>query len=108
MPSISRAGDTVLSPDGRGKNCAFPLKTSVGFTPGVEVNDKLVRVNGLLVPVEANMVAPHPKRGCSLDTSTLTTYSSTVRIGGKGIARIGDKYGDNIITKGSPTVFAGG
>ena len=103
MPSVARENDTVLSPDGRGKNCAFPLETTVG-----EVNNVNVRVNGLLVPVEGNMIAPHQKVGCSLDTSVLTTYSSTVRIGGKRVGRIGDKYGNNIITKGSPTVFAGG
>ena len=108
MPSVARAGDTVLSPDGRGKNCAFPLKTNVGFAAGLEVNDRNVRVNGSLVPVFDNRISPHPKRGCSIDTSTVSMASGTVKIGGKGVARIGDKYGDNITTKGSPTVFAGG
>lgn len=103
MPSIARAGDTVLSPDGAGKDCAFPLQTSVG-----EVNDKSVRANGSLIPVQGNKVTPHPRGGCSTEEPPLTTFSSTVRIGGKGVGRIGDKYENNIITQGSESVFAGG
>ena len=102
MPSIARAGDSVLSPDGTGKNCAYPMTTSVG-----EVNNKKVYANGVLIVVEGNKISPHPKGGCSLDESTLSSYSSTVKIGGKGVGRIGDKYGNNVITQGSPNVFAG-
>jgi uncharacterized Zn-binding protein involved in type VI secretion len=103
MPSVARSNDTVLSPDGRGKNCAFPLQTSVG-----EVNTANVFVNGRLVPVLGNLVAPHPRGGCVPDVSTMNSSSSTVRVGGIGIGRIGDTYGNNIITQGSPNVFAGG
>ncbi len=101
MPAVSRAGDRVISPDGSGKKCRFPMRTSVG-----QVNSVNVYVNGILVPVSGNLVAPHPKSGCSPDTSTLTG-SSRVFVGGQGIGRLGDKYGDNIITKGSSNVFAG-
>lgn len=102
MPSVSRAGDSVLSPDGTGKDCAYPMNTSVG-----EVNNKNVTANGILIVVQGNKVSPHPKGGCSLDESTLSTYSATVRIGGKGVGRIGDNYGNNVITQGSANVFAG-
>ena len=77
------------------------MRTSVG-----QVNSVNVYVNGILVPVSGNLVAPHPKSGCSPDTSTLSG-SSRVFVGGQGIGRLGDKYGDNIVTKGSSNVFAG-
>lgn len=102
MPSVARAGDSVLSPDGTGKNCAFPMTTSVG-----EVNSNNVTANGILIVVAGNMVAPHPKGGCSPDTSTLSSYSATVTIGGRGVGRIGDSFGNNVITAGSSNVFAG-
>jgi uncharacterized Zn-binding protein involved in type VI secretion len=101
MPAVTRAGDRVISPDGSGKKCRFPMRTSVG-----QVNSVNVYVNGILVPVSGNLVAPHPKSGCSPDTSTLSG-SSRVFVGGQGIGRLGDKYGDNIVTKGSSNVFAG-
>lgn len=101
MPAVTRAGDRVISPDGSGKKCRFPMKTSVG-----QVNSVNVFVNSILIPISGNLVASHPKSGCSEDTSTLSG-SSTVFAGGMGIGRLGDKYGDNIVTKGSSTVFAG-
>jgi len=101
MPAVTRAGDRVISPDGSGKKCRFPMRTSVG-----QVNSVNVFVNGILVPVSGNLVAPHPKSGCSPDESTLSG-SSKVFVGGLGIGRLGDKYGDNIVTKGSSNVFAG-
>lgn len=103
MPAVSRQGDSVLSVDGTGYKCRAPMKTNVG-----EVNDKQVFANGILIVVQGNKVAPHPKSGCGPDESVLTTFSSKVRIGGKGIGRIGDSYGGiNTITKGSSNVFAG-
>ena len=101
MPAVTRAADRVISPDGSGKKCRFPMRTSVG-----QVNSVNVFVNKILVPVTGNLVAPHPKSGCSPDASTLTG-SSRVFVGGQGIGRLGDKYGDNIVTKGSSDVFAG-
>lgn len=117
MPAAARAAtpvapnvptgvaDTVLSPDGFLKDCAFPgtvpLPIQVGNTAGVFVN-------GLAVPVLGQPVPPHPVAGCAPDTSVLTTASTTVFIGGIGAARIGDLYGNNIITSGSSNVFIGG
>ena len=103
MPAVSRQGDTVLSIDGSGKNCAFPMQTAVG-----EVNDKNVFVNGILVVVQGNQIAPHPKSKCIPDETKLTTFSAKVLIGGKGIGRIGDSYeGVNTISQGSSNVFSG-
>jgi len=102
MPAISRIGDNVLSPDGSGFKCRMPLKTSVG-----EGNSNSVYANGVLITVQGNKVAPHPKPGCTIiDTSGLDSGSGQVFIGGKGVGRIGDTMGDNVITQGSPTVFA--
>jgi len=53
------------------------------------------------------VISPHPMGGCSTDTSTLSSFSATVSIGGKGVGRIGDSYGNNVITQGSANVFAG-
>ena len=101
MPAVTRAGDRVISPDGSGKKCRFPMRTSVG-----QVNSVNVFVNSILVPITGNLVSPHNKSGCIPDTSTLSG-SSKVFVGGQGIGRLGDKYGDNIVSKGSSTVFAG-
>jgi uncharacterized Zn-binding protein involved in type VI secretion len=79
------------------------MQTSVG-----EVNGRSVFANGILIVVAGNKVAPHPKSGCSTDTSGLSSFSGTVKIGGKGVGRIGDDYGPNTITAGSGNVFAGG
>ena len=102
MPAIARYGDLVSSPDGAGRNCANPLITSVG-----EVNSNNVYSNGILIVVKGNQITPHNKVGCSIDTSTLSTHSNTVFIGGLGVGRIGDLYGNNTIISGSPNVFSG-
>ena len=101
MPAVTRAGDRVISPDGSGKKCRFPMRTSVG-----QVNSVNVFVNSILVPITGNLVSPHNKSGCIPDESTLTG-STKVFVGAQGIGRLGDKYGDNIVTKGSSNVFAG-
>jgi len=102
MPAISRLGDSVLSPDGSGYKCRMPLKTSVG-----EANSKNVYANGILITVKGNKVTPHPKAGCTvIDTAGIDSGSSQVFIDGKGVGRIGDSIGDNVITQGSSTVFA--
>ena len=102
MPAVARKDDTVLSPDGSGYKCRMPLKTNVG-----EVNSDKVYANNILIVVQGNKVALHNKSGCIPDTSTLSSYSSKVFAGNKGIGRIGDQYSDNIITQGSSSVFAG-
>jgi uncharacterized Zn-binding protein involved in type VI secretion len=103
MPSAATITHTVLSPDGSGKNCAFPMQVTI-----IVGNTSNVFCNTHAVVVKDNLVPPHPKSGCTPDTSVLTTYSSTVKIGGLNAGRIGDMYGNNIITKGSPNVFIGG
>ena len=101
MPALSRQGDTIMSPDGSGRDCDYPVETFVD-----QCNSNNVFANGKLVVVQGNKIAAHNKSGCSVDESTLTEVSSKVFIGGKGVGRIGDKYGDNVITQGSSDVFA--
>jgi len=101
MPAISRKNDTVMSPDGKDRDCAYPLETKVD-----ECNSNNVFANNILIVVQGNKIAPHTKGGCDPDESTLSECSSKVFIGGKGVGRIGDKYGDNTITQGSTNVFA--
>jgi uncharacterized Zn-binding protein involved in type VI secretion len=72
-----------------------------------QVNSVNVRANGILIVTHGHQIAPHPKSGCSTDTSTVTTNSATVKIGGQGVGRIGDTYGNNTITQGSTNVFSG-
>jgi len=103
MPAVARAygNDTVLSPDGAGYKCRVPMNTSTSFS-----QQSKVRVQGIFVVVAGDPVAPHPRSGCVPDTSTLSSYSSKVRAVGKGIGRIGDRYGDNTIISGSSKVLA--
>jgi ribosomal protein L27 len=101
MPAISRKGDTVMSPDGVGRDCARPVETAVD-----EVNGNSVFANNILIVVQGNKIAPHNKGGCDPDESVLSTFSPNVFIGNKNVGRIGDQYGDNTITQGSPNVFA--
>lgn len=104
MPAIALHGDQVLSKTGTGRNCPNPVKTAVGECQvGITHN---VKINGRLVVVAGDPVAPHNFAGCGPDTNTLSTYSDRIKIGGRGVGRIGDKYSDdNIITEGSSNVF---
>ena len=91
-----------MSPDGSGYRCGSPMKTNVD-----EVNTVGVYANGILIVAQGDLIAPHPKAGCSTDTSALSECSKKVFIGGDGVGRIGDKYGNNTIIRGSSNVFAG-
>jgi uncharacterized Zn-binding protein involved in type VI secretion len=80
----------------------LPLNTNTG--PATVTN---VLIEGVPVVVEGDLPAAHNRTGCIPDTQVLSTFSSKVFVNGKPIGRIGDNYGDNIITSGSSKVFAG-
>ncbi len=102
MPAVHRVSDTILSPDGKDTGCAHPMELTQ-----IKGNDSNVFAENLLIVNQGIIVPPHNKPGCQLiDVAVLDKHSSTVFVGNKGIARIGDKYGDNIATKGSSTVFS--
>ena len=105
MPAAARANgaDQVFSKTGVGKNCGFPVQTITG------TGTCQVYVNGSIAVRGDDLVGSHPFGGCGPDTSTMNEGSTTVFIGGKKMARIGDNYtSDNIIISGSTTVFVGG
>jgi len=101
MPSVSRQGDSVLSPDGTGYKCRMPMKTSIAGA-----NGNGVRANGILIAVIGSAITVHPKSGCTPDVSSVSSGSGKVFIGGQPVARIGDSAGDNTLTQGSQNVFA--
>lgn len=108
MTAVARKGDTVFSPTGTGNRCSNPVTTSVD-----EVNSSSVFANGKLIPVRGNKVAPHNRKGCVPDESTLDKYSPNVFIGNKEIGRKDDHYAtgtseENVINQGSPNVYANG
>lgn len=105
MPAVARANgtDSVLSPDGSGNKCRFPMNTTTGTA-----TQSRVYADGILVCVEGDIVAPHPLPGCTtIDQQALSTFSSRVFVQGKGLGRIGDMYGNNTITSGSSRCFSG-
>lgn len=105
MPAIVLADgqDDVLSLTGSGHECRLPKSIKTGAATFTSV-----KINGHPPVLEGDDVAPHNKGNCVPDDSVLTTFSTKVKINGKGVARIGDKYGsDNTITSGSSNVFIG-
>jgi len=105
MPAaaIGNSKSTVFSITGSGYKCRFPLTTATD-----ECSTKVfIGTDGAVFV--GNRIQPHPKAGCSTDTSTLTTGSSKVTVEGQPMGRIGDKYtSDNTITSGSSKVMVGG
>lgn len=103
MPAVVTGDRTcrVQSPDGKGNKCSYPMTT---YTD--ECSSKVFIGNHGIVRKD-DKIAPHNRRNCVPDESTLSTYSSKVFVEGKPIARIGDAYGNNIIISGSGKVFAG-
>ena len=103
MPGAARGvgRDRVQSVDGTGYKCRVPMMTR---TLSCSAN---VLVNGIGVVRIGDKVAPHPRSGCSLDTSSLTRSSRKVIINGRGAGRMGDAYGPNTIVSGSSNVIIG-
>jgi len=103
IPVVRGLGvDVVLSVDGSGAACAFPMPTSTGTCSAT------VFIDSIGVVRSGDIVAPHPKAGCELDVSQCIASTVTVFAETLPIARIGDTYGGvNTITTGSPTVFSG-
>lgn len=104
MPQVARSAsvDSVYSPHGTGKNCAFP--TTQSTKEGVSK----VYVEGILAIHIGNAMIVHPAPGCAPHAPALDSASTKVLCEGSGIARIGDTYGgEHIITSGSSKVFSG-
>lgn len=100
----ARANGTekVFSPDGTGYKCRVPMTTATG-----PATVSTVFVQGVPPVVDGDKVAPHPKSLCGPDTSGCSSFSGKVFAGGKGVARIGDSYGNNKILSGAGKVIVG-
>lgn len=109
MGGIARGdgGNPVLSATGSGPGCSAPLTSAT-----LECSSN-VFIGGKGVVREGDKMAIHNKSGCTTEQPGLTTFSSTVKINGKGAGRIGDNYagdGSNIIQPNpgyTSTVFCG-
>jgi uncharacterized Zn-binding protein involved in type VI secretion len=109
MPSLVRGDgiDLVLAPHGTGTFCATP---TIYHT---DTCSEDVFVGGYGVVREGDIMETHPMPGCAPHTPACFTYSSTVYVNGKRVARVGDVYmeggGDqpHVIITGVGTVFSG-
>lgn len=101
MAGIARDGDEFTT----GHACTA-TSTLIGQT-GISAN---VYVNSLAVVCMGDPTAVHTigtPPACIPHSSTVIGGSSTVFVGGKAIARIGDSVDSGTITEGSSDVFAG-
>lgn len=96
MPAVTRLGDTCT---GHG---AFPPRPSTSGSPNVNVN-------GIPVHRQGDSWAVHCDPSPSCHGSVLDSGSSTVKVNGKDMGRVGDPVacGSSVAT-GSNNVFAGG
>ncbi|MFK4072731.1 PAAR domain-containing protein [Ectopseudomonas khazarica] len=97
MPAVSRLGDNCT-----GHGC-WPPRPSTGASPNV-------RVNGIAAHRQGDAWAPHTCPTIpETHASVLAAGSTTVRVNGKQLARIGDPVAcGSTVAQGSANVFAGG
>lgn len=98
MPKVCRKGDPLST----GHLCDT---TSNLNTPG----QGSVFANGILVARKGDRTETHdiPAGVCVPHTASITGSSSTVRVAGKFVARVGDGVDAGALTDGSSNVFAG-
>ena len=99
MPKICREGDPLST----GHICASTttLDTPTQFT---------VRANGILIARVGDPTVSHafpPAPPCLPHVAKVNAGSSTVRVAGKFVARVGDSADSGQMTDGSPNIFAG-
>ena len=100
MPAVSREGDELST----GHLCT---STTVLDTPG----QSTCRANSILIARVTDPTVPHPAPPippCPNHVKVVNIGSSTVRVHGLSVARIGDSTDSGAMTKGSLNVFAGG
>ena len=99
MPAVSRKGDSLST----GHIC---VGTTTLDTPG----QSTVRVNSILVARQSDPTVPHPAPPippCPDHVKFVNVGSSTVRVVGLPVARIGDSADSGQMTAGSSNVFSG-
>ena len=99
MPAVSRKGDSLST----GHICAG---TTILATPG----QSTVRANSILIARQTDPTVSHPfppLPPCAPHVANVNVGSSTVRVCGLPIARVGDSTDAGAMTKGSSNVFSG-
>ena len=99
MPAVSREGDQLST----GHACTG---TTVLDTPG----QSTVFANSILIARQTDPTVPHPAPPippCPNHVKFVNVGSTTVRVCGLPIARIGDSTDSGQMTKGSSNVFSG-
>ena len=101
MPAVARQGDPTTT--GHGCDSTSTITGPTGASAKVSVN-------GIAVECQGDPVAPHTipsGRNCVAHSAVINAGLSTVKVGGKSLARVGDSTDGGAITAGSPNVFAG-
>ena len=99
MPAVCRVGDSLST----GHICASTTTIASSNTDGT------VKANGINIIVVGAPTVSHPfppAPPCAPHVANLNAGSSTVRINGIAIGRIGDSADSGAMTSGSSTVFA--
>ena len=99
MPAVSRKGDSLST----GHACAG---TTILATPG----QSTVRANSILIARVSDKTVSHPFPPvpiCAPHVANVNAGSSTVRVVGLPVARVGDSADAGAMTKGSSNVFSG-
>ena len=99
MPAVSRKGDSLST----GHACAG---TTILATPG----QSTVFANSILIARVSDPTVSHPfppLPPCAPHVANVNAGSSTVRVAGKFVARIGDSADAGKMTSGSSNVFSG-
>ena len=99
MPAVSRKGDTLST----GHACTG---TTTLNTPG----QSTVFANSILIARVTDPTVSHPfppLPPCAPHVAKVNAGSSTVRVGGLSVARVGDSADAGAMTKGSSNVFSG-
>ena len=99
MPAVSREGDSLST----GHLCT---STTILDTPG----QSTVFANSILIARQTDPTVSHPfppAPPCAPHVANVNVGSSTVRVCGLPIARVGDSTDAGAMTKGSSNVFSG-
>ena len=99
MPAVSRKGDSLST----GHACA-------GSTILATPKQSTVRANSILIARVSDKTVSHPfppLPPCAPHVANVNVGSSTVRVCGLPIARVGDSTDAGQMTKGSSNVFSG-
>ena len=99
MPAVSRKGDSLST----GHACA-------GSTILATPNQSTVRANSILIARVSDKTVSHPfppLPPCAPHVASVNAGSSTVRVVGLPVARVGDSADAGAMTKGSSNVFSG-